>query len=112
MSSADQKFLQNDGEMTEEELMTTYKQFMRDPKNVDIGAAYLLETLIDEAILSLVFEIHKSYKTGSLSALEGQEETKEEIEEFRIVNQPNVDIFGVSSTKKVIDCKFVKVYIY
>ena len=95
-------------EMTEEELLSTFKMFMRDPKNIDIGANYLLDTMIDEAILALVFEIHYLHKTsaGSLSAIEGAEERKEEIEEFRIVNQPNVDIFGVSSTKKVIDCKF------
>ena len=107
MSSTESR--SNDEEMTEEELLTTYKQFMRDPKNVDIGANYLLDTMIDEAILALVFEIHYLHKTKislALSAIEGVDERKEDIEEFRIVNQPNVDIFGVSSTKKVIDCKF------
>lgn len=51
---------------SESELLDELKSYMRDPKNVEIGADYLYKSLIDETILGIVFEIHHEHKTGEV----------------------------------------------
>lgn len=58
----------------EAELLTEFKEFMNDPENVEKAAHYLYESLIDEAILGTVFELHYYQKTGLDAALEGEPE--------------------------------------
>lgn len=50
---------------SETELINEFKSYMRDPKNVESGSDYLYNSLIDEMILGVAFEIHHETKTGN-----------------------------------------------
>lgn len=86
----------------EEELITQFNELMTDPDNVETAANYLYESLLDEAILGSVFEVHNLIKTGMLKALEGE---PEDPAQFLLVNAPDVDVFGSSKSAKInMDC--------
>lgn len=85
-----------------DELLTEYRSYMKDPKNVDAGANYLLNSLIDETILGVVFEVHYACKSGVAVAVDGK---PEDTKAFTITDAPDLDVFGASTTaKKTIDC--------
>lgn len=86
---------------TEIELLTQYKNYMKDPANIESGANYLLNSLIDETVLGLVFEVHHARKTGTTEALDGN---PEDTKPFSITDSPDLDVFGMGNTKKAIDC--------
>ncbi|XP_058814046.1 SAGA-associated factor 11 homolog [Topomyia yanbarensis] len=85
----------------ETELLSEFRSFMSDPDIRDKAAIYLLESLIDETILGVVFEMHHASKTGSNVAIEGQ---PEDCKPYTIVDLPDMDVFGSSNSKKAIDC--------
>lgn len=85
----------------ETELLNEFQAYMSDPEIREKAANYLLESLVDEAILGVVFETHHAYKTGSCAAIEGQ---PEDCKPFKIVDLPDVDVFGSSNSKKAIEC--------
>lgn len=86
----------------EEELITQFNELMTDPDNLETAANYLYESLLDEAILGSVFEMHNLIKTGLLKALEGE---PEDPTQFLLVNAPDVDVFGSSKSAKInMDC--------
>lgn len=86
----------------EEELITQFNELMTDPENLETAANYLYESLLDEAILGSVFEVHNLIKTGLLKALEGE---PEDPTQFLLVNAPDVDVFGSSKSAKInMDC--------
>lgn len=86
----------------EEELITQFNELMTDPENLEKAANYLYESLLDEAILGSVFEVHNLIKTGLLKALEGE---PEDSTQFLLVNAPDVDVFGSSKSAKInMDC--------
>lgn len=90
----------------EEELITKFNELMTDPhngpENLEAAANYLYESLLDEAILGSVFEVHNLIKTGLLKALEGE---PEDSTQFLLVNAPDVDVFGSSKSAKInMDC--------
>lgn len=58
----------------EAELINEFKEYMSDPENVEKAALYLYDSLVDEAILGTVLEIHYYQKTGLAAALEGEPE--------------------------------------
>lgn len=86
---------------TEDELLTEFRNYMKDPANVEAGALYLLNSLIDETVLGIVFEVHHAYKTGTTAALDG---SPEDIKPFSITDSPDLDVFGMGNAKKAIDC--------
>ncbi|CAD7085208.1 unnamed protein product [Hermetia illucens] len=86
---------------SEQELLSEFCKHMSDPKNVDIAANYLYQSLLDESILGVVFEVHHLIKSGMLDALEGE---PEDSKEFAIVDLPDLDVFGSTVGKKAIDC--------
>lgn len=86
----------------EEELITQFNELMTDPENLETAANYLYESLLDEAILGSVFEVHNLIKTGLMKALEGE---PEDPTQFLLVNAPDVDVFGSSKSAKInMDC--------
>lgn len=86
----------------EEELITQFNELMTDPDNLETAANYLYESLLDEAILGSVFEVHNLIKTGLMKALEGE---PEDPAQFLLVNAPDVDVFGSSKSAKInMDC--------
>lgn len=85
----------------ETELLNEFRNYMSDSDTRDKAANYLLESLIDETILGVVFEVHHAYKTGSGVAIEGQ---PEDCKPYTIVDLPDMDVFGSSNSKKAIDC--------
>lgn len=50
---------------SETELLNEFKNYMRDPKNVENATDYLYKSLVDETVLGIVFEIHHEIKTGN-----------------------------------------------
>lgn len=58
----------------ETELLTEFKRCMRDPINVERATNYLYNSLVDETIMGVVFELHYLHKTGLDVALEGEPE--------------------------------------
>ncbi|XP_055626846.1 SAGA-associated factor 11 homolog isoform X2 [Toxorhynchites rutilus septentrionalis] len=85
----------------ETELLAEFHNYMKDPDTREKAANYLLDSLIDEAILGVVFEMHHALKTGTNAAIEGQ---PEDCEPYTIVDLPDMDVFGFSNSKKAIDC--------
>lgn len=86
----------------EEELVTQFNELMTNPDNLETAANYLYESLLDEAILGSVFEVHNLIKTGLLKALEGE---PEDPAQFQLINAPDVDVFGSSKSAKInMDC--------
>lgn len=59
---------------SEGELVSEFKQYMRDPVNVERAASYLYSSLVEEAVLGVTFELHYLHKTGLGVALEGEPE--------------------------------------
>ncbi|XP_055543170.1 SAGA-associated factor 11 homolog [Wyeomyia smithii] len=85
----------------ETELVSEFRSYMSDPDLREKAAIYLLESLIDESIVGVVFEVHHAFKTGSCEAIEGQ---PEDCKPYTIVDSPDTDVFGSSISKKAIDC--------
>lgn len=85
----------------EEELLTEFREYMKDPNNVEDAAQYLFDSLVDETILGIVFEVHHAFKTGTSDALDGE---AEDMKQFSIVDLPDVDLFGGQNVKKAMDC--------
>lgn len=86
----------------EDELISQFNELMTDPDNLETAANYLYDSLLDEAILGSVFEVHNLIKTGLLKALEGE---PEDPAQFLLVNAPDVDVFGSSKSAKInMDC--------
>ncbi|XP_050071272.1 SAGA-associated factor 11 homolog [Anopheles maculipalpis] len=85
----------------EQELIREFRRFMSDPETREKAANYLYESLVDETILGIVYEVHHAFKTGSGAAVEGE---PEDSKPYTIVDQPDMDVFGSSNTKKAIDC--------
>lgn len=86
---------------SEEELIAEFRKCMRDPEQKEAAIQYLYESVLDETILGVVFEVHFALKTGLLAALEGE---PEDSKPFSIVNQPDIDVFGANSNKIAMDC--------
>lgn len=86
---------------SEEELIAEFQKCMRDPKQKEAAIEYLYESILDETILGVVFEVHFALKTGILAALEGE---PEDPKPFSFVNQPDIDVFGANSNKIAMDC--------
>lgn len=49
---------------SEDQLMTEFQGYMKDSKNLQIATEYLYNSLIDEQVLGIAFEIHHNLKTG------------------------------------------------
>lgn len=58
----------------EGELLAEFKECMSDAANVEEAADYLYNSLLDEAIIGSVYEVHYYNKTGLDAALEGEPE--------------------------------------
>lgn len=86
---------------SEEELIAEFRKCMRDPAQKEAAINYLYESVLDETILGVVFEVHFALKTGIMMALEGE---PEDSKPFSIVNQPDIDVFGANSNKIAMDC--------
>lgn len=59
---------------SETELLSEFKKYMSCPENIERAAHYVYNSLVDEAVLGTVFEMHYYKKTGLDIALEGEPE--------------------------------------
>lgn len=59
---------------SEAELLADFKRYMCDPSNVERATNYLYNSLVEETIMGVVFELHYLHKTGLDVALEGEAE--------------------------------------
>lgn len=59
---------------SETELLAEFKRYVCDPTNVERATNYLYNSLVDETIMGVVFELHYLNKTGLDVALEGEPE--------------------------------------
>lgn len=59
---------------SEGELLAEFKKYMCDPLNVERATNYLYNSLVEETIMGVVFELHYLHKTGLDVALEGEAE--------------------------------------
>lgn len=59
---------------SETELLADFKRYMCDPTNVERATNYLYNSLVEETIMGVVFELHYLHKTGLDVAMEGEPE--------------------------------------
>ncbi|XP_034658386.1 SAGA-associated factor 11 homolog [Drosophila subobscura] len=85
---------------TRNAIASNFRELTKDPKKLDEAANQLYESLLEDAVTGIFIEVHHLRKTGNLSALDGVPEEST----HRICEVPNLDIFGVSTAKKAIDC--------
>lgn len=83
------------------ELVQEFRYWMADPANVETATDYLYQSLLDEMVLGVAYEVHYAHRTGIMEALEG---TPEDPTPFTLVRGPDVDVFGNSCTKIQMDC--------
>lgn len=80
-----------------------FQELMSDPENVNEAANFLVDDLIDEMTIGVVFEVHRSAKLGVLDPeadMSGEDPSK-----FKIVEDPGLDVFGQPPViKKFQDC--------
>ncbi|KAH8315547.1 SAGA-associated factor 11 homolog [Drosophila kikkawai] len=81
-------------------IVNTFRELIKEPKNLDEAVNYLYQTLLDDAVAGIFIETHHLRKTGNLAALDGVPEDST----YRICEMPNLDIFGISTAKKPMDC--------
>lgn len=62
---------------------------------------YLFNSLVEDAILGVVLEVHCDVRTGLSAAIEGQ---PEDTKPFALIDLPDIDVFGAANAKKAIDC--------
>lgn len=87
---------------SETELLTEFNEYMRDTSNIEIAANYLFDSLLDDIILGIVFEVHHAIKTGTSEAIDGK---PEDTKPFSMADLPDLDVFGTGGNpKKAIDC--------
>lgn len=80
-----------------------FRELIKEPKGLDEAANYLYQSLLDDAVAGIFIETHHLRKTGNLAALDGVGEENAE-SAYRICEMPNLDIFGISTAKKPMDC--------
>lgn len=59
---------------SETELLADFKRYMNEPSNLERATNYLYNSLVDETIMGVIFELHYLHKTGLDVALEGEPE--------------------------------------
>jgi len=84
-------------------ISTNFRELIKEPKGLDEAASYLYQTLLDDAVAGIFIETHHLRKTNNLTALDGVGEENAETA-YRICEMPNLDIFGISTAKKPMDC--------
>lgn len=86
-----------------ESIHRRFQELMSDPENVNDAANFLVEDLIDEMIIGVVFEVHRSAKLGVLDP--EADMSGEDVNKFKIVDDPGLDVFGQPPViKKFQDC--------
>ncbi|KAH8373344.1 hypothetical protein KR009_001293 [Drosophila setifemur] len=85
---------------TNNQIASNFRELVKDAKNLDEAVNYLYQTLLDDAVAGIFIETHHLRKSGNLSALDGVAEEST----YRICEMPNLDIFGISTAKKPMDC--------
>lgn len=90
------------GYNSERDLLNDFQQSLHDSgSSLDAAAKYLYQSLVDEAILGLAFEVHHAVRTGLAVALTSE---PEDTKCLGIVNEPDSDVFGVINAKIAMDC--------
>lgn len=62
---------------SEAELLTEYRNYMSDPENLESATTYLYDSILEEMIMGVVFELHYLHKTRLDVALQGEPENPE-----------------------------------
>lgn len=88
-----------DEEVTD--LLKEFKNLMSDEKNVEKATDYLFNSLLDESILGVVFEVHHAEKTGLYEAIKG---VPEDDKDFIMLDASDNDIFGIDHNNKLGKC--------
>ncbi|XP_067009919.1 ataxin-7-like protein 3 [Anabrus simplex] len=91
-------------EEVERQMQHQLRLFYRDDANVesDTVVEELYNTLLDEIILGVIFEVHRSAKIGLINAEDGPH--THDSNHFELVESPDVDIFGQQPIKKPHEC--------
>ncbi|XP_026283471.1 ataxin-7-like protein 3 isoform X2 [Frankliniella occidentalis] len=80
-----------------------FQELMSDPEILNEAANFLVEDLIDEMTIGIVFEVHRSAKLGVLDP--EADMSGEDITKFKIIDDPGLDVFGQPPViKKFQDC--------
>lgn len=77
----------------ETELLAEFKRYMCNPDNLERATNYLYNSLVDETIMGVVFELHYLHKTGLDVALEGEPEDPSVYENFWFLDIITSDSF-------------------
>ncbi|KAK3913644.1 Ataxin-7-like protein 3 [Frankliniella fusca] len=86
-----------------ESINRRFQELMSDPEILNEAANFLVEDLIDEMTIGVVFEVHRSAKLGVLDP--EADMSGEDISKFKIVDDPGLDVFGQPPViKKFQDC--------
>lgn len=82
------------------EINKHFKNYLSNPENLESASNTLLDDIIEDAILGVVFEVHMERKTRLHEILLGEPED----EKFKIIDAPDLDIFGQAPGKKNYEC--------
>ncbi|XP_041459163.1 ataxin-7-like protein 3 [Lytechinus variegatus] len=82
-------------------LMADVGQFERDDSGENELAEEIWSDLIDEMTLGLCFDVHRSVKLGLMIM---DDMTEEAQQEYEIVDEPGLDVFGQPPLKKHLEC--------
>ncbi|KAL9921277.1 SAGA-associated factor 11 homolog [Glossina fuscipes] len=97
--------MHSDNSTAVEALIQSYLEITHDQQSLDEATNYMYDSILDDAVMGVLLEIHHLARTGNLAALDGVNSDDDEASSSRtIVNMENHDIFGVPIGKKPMDC--------
>lgn len=77
-----------------------FRNYLSNPENLESATNTLLDDIIEDAILGIVFEVHMEKKTRLHEIILGEPDD----DKYKIIDAPNLDIFGQAPGKKNYEC--------
>lgn len=82
------------------EINKNFCNYLSHPENLESATNTLVDDIIEDAIMSVVFEVDMERKTRLSEILLGEPED----EKYQIIDAPDLDIFGQAPGKKNYEC--------
>ncbi|KAK6620117.1 hypothetical protein RUM44_006517 [Polyplax serrata] len=82
------------------EINNHFKNYLSNPENLESATTTLLDDIIEDAILGIVFEVHMEKNTRLQEIMQGEPDD----DKYKIIDAPDLDIFGQAPGKKNYEC--------
>ena len=82
------------------EINKHFRNYLSNPENLESATNTLLDDIIEDAILGVVFEVHMERKTKLHEIIVGESDD----EKYKIIDALDLDIFGQAPGKKNYEC--------